>query len=343
MIHLIRERGSKFGGAEVYLSRLSKVLGDSGIDHQIVNSIFPKFLPSWLRIILFNLQVCLTKKNRFYFSLERIICPDVYRAGDGVHKVFLTVESKSKLNPLHPVYLYLERRCFNNAKRIIANSNMIKEEIISTFGVNPNKIDVIYNGVESKIINYKDSFKKLSEEFGLDKNSPILLYVGSGFKRKGVEEFLEIITNLKTKNIKAFIVGKEKNIKYYKQLSKDLKIDKQVVFTGPRDDVDDFYTISDVFLFPTRYEPFSNVVLEAMSYNNAVFTTRQNGAHEILEDRYIMSNSKDFSVVDKIDALLKDKEALCAIKQANNIKANELSIELNMQKTIKTIQITQKL
>ena len=133
------------------------------------------------------------------------------------------------------------------------------------------------------------------------------------------------------------------NIKYYKQLSKDLKIDKQVVFTGPRDDVDDFYTISDVFLFPTRYEPFSNVVLEAMSYNNAVFTTRQNGAHEILEDRYIMSNSKDFSVVDKIDALLKDKEALCAIKQANNIKANELSIELNMQKTITTIKQAQKL
>ena len=102
-------------------------------------------MPSWLRIILFNLQVCLTKKDRFYFSLERIICPDVYRAGDGVHKVFLRIEKKSKLNPLHPIYLFLEKRCFNNAKRIIANSNMIKDEIISTYGINPNKIDVIYD------------------------------------------------------------------------------------------------------------------------------------------------------------------------------------------------------
>ncbi|HIE73018.1 MAG TPA: glycosyltransferase family 1 protein, partial [Flavobacteriales bacterium] len=169
-IHLIREKASKFGGAEVYLSRLSKALGDNDIDHQIVNSVFPKFLPSWLRIISFNLQVCLTKKNKFYFSLERIVCSDVYRAGDGVHKVFLSVENKSKLNPLHPVYLYLEKRCFNNAKRIIANSNMIKNEIINTYGIDPNKIDIVYNGIEPKKADYKHSFNKLSKEFNINKD-----------------------------------------------------------------------------------------------------------------------------------------------------------------------------
>ena len=341
-IYLIREKSSKFGGAEVYLSRLSKALGDNGIDHQIVNSIFPKFLPSWLRIILFNLQACLTKKNKFYFSLERIVCPDVYRAGDGVHKVFLTVESKSKLNPLHPVYLFLEKRCFNNAKRIIANSHMIKDEIVNAYDINPEKIDVVYNGVASKTVDYQGSFNRLSKEFSIEKNTPILLYVGSGFKRKGVEEFLEIIAKLKTENIQVFIIGKEKNLEYYKQLSKDLRIDKKVIFTGPRGDVDDFYIISDIFLFPTRYEPFSNVLLEAMSFENAVFTTKQNGAHEILEDEFIMSNSRDYSVAGKIDALLEDVEELSAIKQVNNLKANELSTELNMQKTIKIIKEAQK-
>jgi UDP-glucose:(heptosyl)LPS alpha-1,3-glucosyltransferase len=337
-IHLIREKASKFGGAEVYLSRLARALGGNDIDYQIVNSIFPKFLPSWLRIILFNMQVCLTKKNKFYFSLERIICPDVYRAGDGVHKVFLSVENKSKLNPLHPVYLFLEKRCFNNAKRIIANSNMIKDEIINTYSIDPSKIDVIYNGVESKKVDYEHSFKKLSKEFNLDKDTSVLLYVGSGFKRKGVKEFLQIVAKLKDNNIQAFVIGKEKNLKYYEQLSKDFKVDKRVIFTGPRQDVDDFYTISDVFLFPTRYEPFSNVVLEAMSLENAVFTTKQNGAHEILEDEYIMSNSRDFSVVGKIDALLEDVEALNAIKKVNNLKANNLSLELNLKQTMKTIK-----
>lgn len=336
-IHLIREKPSKFGGAEVYLSRLSKALKVEGVEYQIVNSIFPSFLPSWLRIILFNFQVCLTKKNKLYFSLERIVCPDVYRAGDGVHKVFLNIENKSKLNPLHPIYLFLEKRCFNNAKFIIANSNMIKDEIIDTYGIRPNKIDVVYNGVESKTINHESSFKKLSKEFDIDKNSSILLYVGSGFKRKGVEEFLEIIAKLKNQSAKAFIIGKEKNLEYYQQLSKDLKIDKTVIFTGPRADVDDFYTIGDIFLFPTRYEPFSNVVLEAMSFENAVFTTRQNGAHEILTDEYIMASSKDFSVAKKIDDLLEDAKELSDIKRENKLIASKLSIELNMQKTIEVI------
>ena len=336
-ICLIREKSSKFGGAEVYLSRLAKALKVEGIKYQIVNSIFPSFLPSWLRIILFNFQVCLTKKNKLYFSLERIVCPDVYRAGDGVHKVFLNIENKSKLNPLHPIYLFLEKRCFNNAKFIIANSNMIKDEIIDTYGIRPNKIDVVYNGVESKTINHESSFKKLSKEFDIDKNSSILLYVGSGFKRKGVEEFLEIIAKLKNQSVKAFIIGKEKNLEYYQQLSKDLKIDKTVIFTGPRADVDDFYTISDIFLFPTRYEPFSNVVLEAMSFENAVFTTRQNGAHEILTDEYLMTSSKDFSVAKKIDDLLEDAKELSDIKRENKLIASKLSIELNMQKTIEVI------
>ena len=337
-IYLIREKRSKFGGAEVYLSRLSKTLKENNIEHQIVNSIFPKFLPSWLRIILFNLQVCPTKKNKFYFSLERIVCPDVYRAGDGVHKVFLSIENKSKLNPLHPIYLFLEKRCFNNTKRIIANSHMIKDEIVNAYGVDPNKIDVIYNGVESKKIVYQDSFDRLSKEFGLDKDVPILLYVGSGFKRKGVKEFLEIIARLEKKNIKAFVIGKEKNIKYYKQLSRDLKVDKKVVFTGARQDVDDFYTISDVFLFPTRYEPFSNVVLEAMSFNNAVFTTMQNGAHEVLENEFIMSDSQDFSVVKKIDRLLANTNDLNDIKNNNKSKADHFSIELNMINTMNVIK-----
>ena len=90
------------------------------------------------------------------------------------------------------------------------------------------------------------------------------MFVGSGFKRKGVEEFLRIIAMLKTLGIKAFVVGKENNMSYYQNLSKKLNIDNQIFFTGPRTDVNDFYTISDIFLFPTHYDPFSNVVLEAM-------------------------------------------------------------------------------
>ena len=336
-LYLVREKSTKFGGAEVYLSRLSKVLSNNGIEHKILNSVFPRILPSWLRIILFNLQACLMKKEKFYFSLERIVCPDVYRAGDGVHKIFLSIENKSKFNLLHPVYLFLERRCFNNAKHIIANSQMVKNEIIKVYGVDRHKIDVVYNGIQPKEVDYAQSYQKLSNEFDLQSDTPIILYVGSGFKRKGVEEFLGIISKMTTK-CQAFILGKEKKIYYYEQLAKDLGVDNKVVFTGPRTDVVDFYTISDIFLFPTHYEPFSNVVLEAMNFGNAVFTTKQNGAHEILSEKYIMSSPKDFSVVDRIDKLLRNKDALRAAKKDNQLIAAKHSIETNMMKTLEIIK-----
>lgn len=96
-LYFIRANKTKFGGAEVYLARLSEELKDQNIEHEIIHSSIAKILPSWLRVILFNLQVCLSKKNKFYFSLERISCPDVYRAGDGVHRVFLEIEKKVKI------------------------------------------------------------------------------------------------------------------------------------------------------------------------------------------------------------------------------------------------------
>jgi UDP-glucose:(heptosyl)LPS alpha-1,3-glucosyltransferase len=336
-LYFIRANKTKFGGAEMYLSRLSDALDKQDIRHEVVNSIFPKFLPSWLRVVLFNLQVCLTKRGRFYFSLDRVTCPDIYRAGDGVHSVFLTVEKKSKLNPLHPVYLFLEKRYFQKAKRIIANSNMIKQQIISTYNIDTSKIRVIYNGVKSKKIDYQESFDKLSIEFSISKDQPLLLYVGSGFKRKGVEEFLQIVANLKDSNVKAFVIGKEKKIKKYQDLVKKLNIESQVVFTGPREDVDDFYTIGDIFLFPTHYEPFSNVVLEAMNFKNVVFTTQQNGASEILDREFIMNNSQDFSVVHKIDSLLLNKDRLKSIQNNNREISKKFSIEKNLSETLKVI------
>ena len=336
-LHFIRANKTKFGGAERYLSRLTEALKKQNIDFKIVNSIFPKFLPSWLRVILFNFQVCLFKNDKFYFSLDRITCPDIYRAGDGVHKVFLDIKKKSKLNLLHPIYLFLEKRCFKNAKCIIANSLMVKEQIINCYDINPNKVKVVFSGIESKEIHYQKAFEKLSKQYLINEDQFILLYVGSGFQRKGVKEFLKIISRLDKNNIMAFVIGKEKNINYYQKLAKELYLENKVVFTGPREDVDDFYAISDIFILPTYYDPFSNVVLEAMHFENVVFTTKQNGASEILDDYFIMDSPKDLSVVSRINDLIVNQAKLKQIKKDNRAKSKQFSIEKNLSETLKVI------
>ena len=336
-ILLIRANNSKFGGAEVYLSRLASELCKQKINHRIIRSPFPAFLPSWLRSLLFNAWLKFYKDDQFYFSLERITCPDVYRAGDGVHKVFLSIEKKSKFNLLHPVYLYLEKRCFQKAKLIIVNSKMVKNQIIKEYGIDLSKIILIRNGIPNKKVNFENSYVKLTKEFSLNKKSKVILYVGSGFRRKGVEQFLKIIAKLTTKNFTAFVVGKEKSIHLYQDLAKKLQLENKVFFTGPREDVDDFYTISDIFLFPTHYEPFSNVILEAMQFENAVFTTKSNGASEILDNDFIMKTPDDFSISLRIDQLLLDNDKLLEIKRMNRLKSKQFSIEKNLNETITAI------
>jgi len=330
-ITFLRLKPSKFGGAENYLVRLSDELKKRNIKYKIKYSSAPKFLSSWLKAIWYNLEVCIFKKDKFYFSLERVVCPDIYRAGDGVHKVFLEVEKKSKSNPLHLVYLFIEKRMFKNAKKIIANSKMVKKQIIDTYNIDENKIKVVYNGVPLKPL---ADFSDIKKEFNI-KNEKILLYVGSGFKRKGVKEVIEIASKLK--NYKLFIVGKEKKIDEYKNYAKSLGVD--AVFTGVRSDVDKFYSMADIFIFPTHYEPFSNVVLEAMSFKCVVFTTAQNGASEILDSEFVMQNPKDYKI-DLIQKLLNDEKYLNEIKEKNYKTAQNFSIQKNVDETLKVINET---
>ena len=185
--------------------------------------------------------------------------------------------------------------------------------------------------------NYDKSFEKLSNEFSIKKDKKILLFVGSGFERKGAKEFIQILSKLKADNYHAFIIGKEKKLNYYKELSNSLHVNDFITFTGPRSDVDDFYTISDIFLFPTTYEPFSNVILEAMSFKNAVFTTKQNGAHEILKDEYILQTPQDFTIIDKIDELLDNHEKLQEVKEENFKTVQNFTIEKNAKQTMDII------
>ena len=215
---------------------------------------------------------------------------------------------------------------------------MIKREIIDAYHVNSDKIRVVYNGVESKNIDYSRAFAKLSKEFNIDKEAPVLLYVGSGFKRKGVEEFLQIIAKLNINNIKAFVVGKERDMERYLQASKDLGIDQQVEFTGPRTDVDDFYAISDLFILPTHYEPFSNVILEAMSFENVVITTKQNGASEIISQDCIMKTPRDYNIANTIESILSNHELMTLIKSNNRRIAKKYSINRNVEETLEVVR-----
>ncbi|MCK4262286.1 glycosyltransferase, partial [bacterium] len=102
------------------------------------------------------------KKDKFdiIHSFDRTFYQDIYRAGDGCHREWLSHSLKIasnglsrmmiRLNPLHLTLLFLERRIFKKCKKIIAIAKIGREEIIRSYQINPERITVVYNGVDSE-------------------------------------------------------------------------------------------------------------------------------------------------------------------------------------------------
>ena len=337
----VRRNHTPYGGAERYLQRLREALRRRGISSEVIHRSYPRAVPSWLKPLLFDREVCRRRSahgtDATLFSLERISCPDIYRAGDGVHRAFLRSKGPT-LNPLHLSYLWLEKRTFENARVIIANSRMVRDQILEYYPqVAPEKIHVVYNGIPLPEKFDKAAAKAaLASELGFDPGRPLLLFVGSGFRRKGVRELLRLLSELRG-DFHACIVGKEKRLRDYKKLAAKLGLESRVDFTGPRKDVERFYAAADLFLFPTRYEPFSNVVLEALSYSNVVFTTRQNGAAEILPDSWVMRTPDDLSVTAVVDEYLRDSGLLAEGSSRARKIAENFPIERNVDETLRVL------
>lgn len=237
-IALARFKYTPYGGAENYLARLIVALRDKGVTFRVLSTNWadenalkistPKFLPSFLRILIFAHNACKQKRDdELLFSLERLPCADVYRAGDGVHRAWLDtrlVYGENKLvifsNPLQAVYLWLERQTFQNSRKIIANSNFVKNDIIRYYGVEPSKITVVYNGVFANTLDGAECKVDICKEFGISQYKKIILFVGSGFARKGAKEFLELLSKLDRDDYAAIIVGKEKRSLFIKKRQK---------------------------------------------------------------------------------------------------------------------------
>lgn len=314
-IAVIRQKYSDFGGAERYTAALIESLLKAGHEvHVFANewkmkddglkdrSIIFHHVPmlkglSVLQVMSFAVNVRrLLKRQQFdiIHSFERTLYQDIYRAGDGCHREWLKQRRKidppgksifHRINPLHIALLWIEKQIFKegNYKAIMANSLRGKKEIVDLYGVPENKIYVIYSAVDSKrftVDNGQEKKQKLCRQFGINPDNPLLLFVGSGFQRKGLPVTLQALALLPFP-AHLIVVGKER-LSPYQRLAKKLGVDSSVTFTGPIPDVAPFYAGADLFIFPTIYEPFSNVCLEAMAAGLPVVTSRINGASEVL-------------------------------------------------------------
>ena len=237
------------------------------------------------------------QQSRFevIFSLERTLLQDAYRAGDGCHREWLArrrlFDSRSErlhlaLSPFHHTLLHLEERLFQDPglKLVIANSRQVRDEVRRHYNVAPEKIRVIYNGVDRERFSpdrLRNGPPAALPELGLEPGIPTILFVGSGFKRKGLHFLIAALASMQHRQSRLLVVGYGRSGPY-QRLARKLGVARRVKFLGPQHSVERFYAQSQVIALPTIYDPCSNVVLEALACGRPVVTTAANGASEFI-------------------------------------------------------------
>lgn len=314
-IAIIRQYYNPFGGAERLIERALSSLASQGNDVTLICRNWKGELQEGFHKIICNPTASLfsqgrTARNRNFAaeaikivaqnhfdivqSHERVPGCTIFRAGDGVHAAWLDHRSRTlnrwqrfgmRISPFHRYELRAERAMFNHGalKAIICNSNMVADEIRDHYGIDQEKIHIIYNGVDVNSFHpsLADRYRnEVRSGLNLSPSTPLLLFVGSGFERKGLPQLLRALVHARRKDIFLTVVGHDKRMNKMKKLASDLGIAKRVHFTGPLNDVKPWYGAADGFVLPTLYDPGPNAALEAMACGLPMLTSDTCGAKE---------------------------------------------------------------
>lgn len=202
------------------------------------------------------------------------------------------------------------------SSEVIVNSNYMKNELQRLFGLPYEKINVVPNGVNLNLFNNIEKDYDFRRKFAMD-NEKIILFMGRLVYEKGIQTLIAAMPKILAHyhDSKLIIAGKGGMLDELRAQVNALGLNNKVYFTGylASKDVQRMYKCADVSVFPSTYEPFGIVALEAMLSGTPVVVSDVGGLNEIVE--HGVNGMKSYagnpnSLADSILTLLHDPK-LC--------------------------------
>lgn len=169
-------------------------------------------------------------------------------------------------------------------KKVISVSGGVKRELIEYYGVDADKIVVIPNAVDHGVFHPAENAeakRDLRRRLGLPESQFLALFVGGDWDRKGLANAVEAIAGLPDTTL--VVVG-QGDIPRFILTAAQAGVAGNVIFAGRSSSPQEYYAAADVFLFPSRYEAFSLVTLEAAASGLPLIALPINGTEELIED-----------------------------------------------------------
>jgi len=351
---LIRRQFASVGGAELYLQRLLGALVAEGHDIHLYTERWegaaagvtvhevPIKARRALRPVAFAEAVARKLANTSYdlvFSLERTVQQDVYRAGDGVHAVWLEQRKRFAswwrrpfvgMGAFHANMKSLEARTFDpaNTRHIIVNSDMVRREILARFSFPKERIHLVRNGVDLSRFQRGDRVATRAR-LGFADDDFVLLFVGSGWERKGLGFLVHLMRQWQQSEpkVKLLVVGKG-------HLSSP---PPNVVLAGAMREIEHVYAAADLMTFLPIYEPCANVIAESLASGLPVITSAFNGASELIDEGingHIIADPADLPA---LEIAIRFWRARPDCRPVRSTKA--LDLDTNVRETLRVLEL----
>ena len=196
----------------------------------------------------------------------------------------------------------IEKYGMEQADQIVAVSQYTKNNIVQYYGIPPEKITVIHNGI---YCNERDSG---SMDVARNNRPKMVLFLGRITHQKGPYFFIEIAKKVleKKPDVQFVLAGTGDLLTDMIERTASLRIGKNVHFTGFLDNehVRDIFQLADVYVMPSVSEPFGLSALEALSYDVPAVISKQSGVAEVLHHTLVADFWDTENMAAKILALL---------------------------------------
>ena len=362
------------GGAESYAVSLASTLARNGWETHLYGlswdgepsaaffhkMSFPRLLPSWVKMILFAFQHKSMVKGKDFdvvLGFGNTIYMNVYQSHGGVHRFSTSrkvySESNSVLRFLKRMLIFLSlkdkvRQWIESAPfrieprpRIIAISEMVRDDMVSFYSADKDAIELVYNGIDTERYNIglRERLRgPLRESLGLKEDDIAFVFISYDLRKKGIAPLIDAAAQLRRSKVGGFkllVVGEKPYPALFRRIA-DLGLEEMVIFAGPTKSPGEYYANCDVLVLPTFYDACSLVVMEAMACGLPAITTTANGASGIIthgRDGYTISHPPDSNeLAHAMKACFSQETLQCMSKEASltgqrySLKRNHLEM-----------------